>query len=172
MENYRERMSGAVAPAAPPATPASTGSSSEDFNPPDHDTAYLLNLAADNRFLTLEELNKVIRYLNDRRDRLAAKQGVVAKPAGNMFSRMIFFLIYDFMPFWIDLQKYLRIFMRFYDSQIGTNTLVFSGTQSNAEFVFGAWHISFTLRKEVAFSRLILQVQHTNLCSVRYLLFL
>ena len=52
------------------------GSSTGDFLKPDQSQAYLLNLLADNRFLTVEELNTVIKYLTKRRDLLIEKEGV------------------------------------------------------------------------------------------------
>ena len=47
-----------------------------EFVLPDSDTHYLLNLLADNRYLTLDELHKVLRYLELRYDRLARTQGL------------------------------------------------------------------------------------------------
>lgn len=46
-----------------------------DFIPPDEHTKYLLNLLADDRVLTVEELDKVMKYLQERRARLLAKNG-------------------------------------------------------------------------------------------------
>jgi hypothetical protein len=47
-----------------------------EFVLPDSDTHYLLNLLADNRYLALDELDKVLRYLDLRYERLARQQGV------------------------------------------------------------------------------------------------
>lgn len=56
-----------------------------DIMPPDSEISYLLNLLMDNRFLTVDELNKLIRYLIDRRDRVIAKQqGGSVKPPDNL----------------------------------------------------------------------------------------
>lgn len=60
-----------VVPAAVPSVVAKP-----EFVLPDSDTHYLLNLLADNRYLTLDELHKVLRYLELRYDRLARSQGV------------------------------------------------------------------------------------------------
>ena len=49
---------------------------SGDFLKPDQSQAYLLNLLADNRFLTIEELNTVIKYLTQRRDLIIEKEGL------------------------------------------------------------------------------------------------
>ena len=43
----------------------------KDFIPPDQHTVYLFNLLADSRFLTVEELDRVISYLQSRRHQLA-----------------------------------------------------------------------------------------------------
>ena len=56
----------------------SGGSGETAFKLPDQEVAYYLNLAADNRFLKIDELNKVIRYLTERRDALIVKEGGVA----------------------------------------------------------------------------------------------
>lgn len=65
--------------AAPPAAPVAP--TMPPFLPPPADVAYLLNLLADNRQLTLEELDKVIDYLRQRKDKLAGAEGV--KSAGD-----------------------------------------------------------------------------------------
>ncbi|XP_013421667.1 nuclear receptor coactivator 5-like isoform X2 [Lingula anatina] len=49
-----------------------------DFTPPDPSIAYLLNLMADGRQLTLEELEKVLKYVKERRDQMLPKRGVSA----------------------------------------------------------------------------------------------
>lgn len=46
------------------------------FLPPAKEIAYLLNLLADNRQLTVDELNKVIVYLKERRDKLMEAEGI------------------------------------------------------------------------------------------------
>jgi len=51
-----------------------------EFIPPDKNTLYLINLLADNRYLTVEELREVMEYLEDRSDRLIeAQRGVPPK---------------------------------------------------------------------------------------------
>ena len=47
---------------------------------PDPEITFLLNLLADNKFLKIDELNKVIRYLSERRDGLIIKEGGVLPP--------------------------------------------------------------------------------------------
>ncbi|XP_048752410.2 nuclear receptor coactivator 5-like isoform X3 [Ostrea edulis] len=58
------------APAAPP-----TARAPPPFLPPGPDITYLLNLLADNRQLTIEEIDKVIGYLRERRDKLYETEG-------------------------------------------------------------------------------------------------
>ena len=64
-----------AAPAPPPAAaarpPPATGTGDPAFVQPDKHTHYLLNLLADNRILTLEELDTVMDYLQERRKKLA-----------------------------------------------------------------------------------------------------
>ena len=50
----------------------------KDFVPPDQHTVYLLNLLADSRFLTVDELDRVISYLQTRRHQLA--EGALKAP--------------------------------------------------------------------------------------------
>ena len=72
MQKEREKAPAAPAPverAPPPARPA------PPFLPPGPDISYLLNLLADNRQLTTEELDKVIVYLRERRDKLYEAEG-------------------------------------------------------------------------------------------------
>ena len=70
-EEYIQDIRAKSAP--PPVVPRTGGPpGSQDFLPPDGQVHYLLNLLADNRFLTLEELDKVISYLNERRKSMAA----------------------------------------------------------------------------------------------------
>ena len=62
------------------------------FKMPDAEEAHLLGLLADNKYLKIEELNRVIRYLSDRRDALIVKAGGVlpAKPSGaTLFLRIL-----------------------------------------------------------------------------------
>ena len=47
---------------------------------PDSEISYLLNLLADSKYLKIDELNKVIRYLSERRDALIVKEGGVLPP--------------------------------------------------------------------------------------------
>ena len=69
LQDLRQKMGAktAGAPAAP------------EFIPPDKETHYLLNLLADNRILTVAELDKVISYLEQRRARIQGRKTV----AGN-----------------------------------------------------------------------------------------
>lgn len=59
-----------------------------DFLRPTANTLYLLNLLADNRYLTVDELDTVLDYLQLRRDRLVKSLGggggsaVAARPVG------------------------------------------------------------------------------------------
>ena len=47
----------------------------EDIFPPSSHVHYLLNLLIDNRYLSIDEIDSVINYLNDRRKRLVEKRG-------------------------------------------------------------------------------------------------
>lgn len=66
-----------TAPAAPVPSPSAAArvpanaASDPAFVPPSKHTHYLLNLLADNRILTLEELDNVMDYLSERRKKLA-----------------------------------------------------------------------------------------------------
>lgn len=57
----------ALAPAAAPVTPS--------FKLPDHHMHYLLNLLADKRYLSLDEIDQVLQYLQERRNELIVQQG-------------------------------------------------------------------------------------------------
>ncbi|GFR82014.1 nuclear receptor coactivator 5 [Elysia marginata] len=50
--------------------PKSASGASRVFLPPTQEVVYLLNLLADNRALTVDELSQVIKYLEERRDKL------------------------------------------------------------------------------------------------------
>lgn len=63
VDDLRERAQASAAP-----QPSSTAN--RVFLPPSSEVAYLLNLLADNRAVTAAELNTVIKYLQDRRDKL------------------------------------------------------------------------------------------------------
>ena len=73
-EKYIQTQREKVAPAAASSTAAS-GSSTTPFLPPAADIAYLLNLLADNRQLTIEEIDKVMEYLKDRKNKLLVAEG-------------------------------------------------------------------------------------------------
>lgn len=70
IQTQREKVAG------PPATPSSAQSAVPPFLPPSADVSYLLNLLADNRQLTVEELDKVIDYLRQRKEKLVGTEGV------------------------------------------------------------------------------------------------
>ena len=67
VDGLREK---AAAAAAPPAPPPGAQSVSRVFLQPSSDVAYLLNLLADNRALTVEEIDSVIKYLQERKEKL------------------------------------------------------------------------------------------------------
>ena len=71
VDYLKEKELKAVQTAPAPAKPAI----STDFTPPDKQTSYLLNLLADNRFLTVDELDNVVDYLLSRREQLAKQTG-------------------------------------------------------------------------------------------------
>lgn len=62
--------------AAPPPRPAPA-----PFMAPEPGISYLLNLLADNRQLTLVELDKVINYLTERRNKLRGDAPVTENPS-------------------------------------------------------------------------------------------
>lgn len=66
VEGLREKAKAAATPLVATAAPIST----RVFLPASAEVAYLLNLLADNRALTVDELNTVIKYLQERRDKL------------------------------------------------------------------------------------------------------
>ena len=66
-EEYRKKKAEAA---------AAVTTQQSDFLKPDSKQAYLLNLLADNRFLTMEELDAVIQYLTLRREHALKKEGV------------------------------------------------------------------------------------------------
>ncbi|XP_076111814.1 uncharacterized protein LOC143080046 isoform X6 [Mytilus galloprovincialis] len=68
----REKETAAARPAAVTPAPARAP---PPFVPPSQDILYLLNLLADKRQLTIEELDKVITYLTERRNVLLEAEG-------------------------------------------------------------------------------------------------
>ena len=54
------------------------------FKPPDHHMHYLLNLLADKRYLNLEEIDQVLKYLQERRADIIAQRGGLATSSGKM----------------------------------------------------------------------------------------
>ena len=70
----REKEATAARPA-----PTSAVRAPPPFVPPSQDILYLLNLLADKRQLSVDELGKVITYLTDRRDKLLESEGRLPK---------------------------------------------------------------------------------------------
>ena len=54
---------------------AGSARGAEDILPPSSHVHYLLNLLTDNRYLSIDEIDSVINYLNERRKRLVEKRG-------------------------------------------------------------------------------------------------
>jgi len=77
MQTAREKSTGVppVAASAVSSPPPPERATSAPFVPPNQDISYLLNLLADSRQLTIEELEKVIVYLRERRDKLLEADG-------------------------------------------------------------------------------------------------
>ncbi|XP_005096661.2 nuclear receptor coactivator 5 [Aplysia californica] len=69
VDGLREKANAAAA-SPPPSTVAPAAAPVRVFLPPSSEVAYLLNLLADNRALTVSELESVIKYLQERRDKL------------------------------------------------------------------------------------------------------
>lgn len=76
-EQHQKTLREKEAAAAPPPAPSVPGGrrTPPPFLPPGPDITYLLNLLADNRQLTLEEIDKVIGYLRKRRDKMLEAEG-------------------------------------------------------------------------------------------------
>ena len=74
VETLREKANAASGSSAKGAPAGAQGGAalgaSRVFLPPTQEVTYLLNLLADNRALTADELSQVIRYLEERRDKL------------------------------------------------------------------------------------------------------
>ena len=67
------------------AAPASAGARAPPppFVPPSSDVSYLLNLLADNRQLTIEEIEKIVDYLQERKNKMLIAEGRQPAPAAN-----------------------------------------------------------------------------------------
>ncbi|GFN92386.1 nuclear receptor coactivator 5 [Plakobranchus ocellatus] len=73
VETLRVKASGAAGTSSTKGASAITsgaGAAPRVFLPPTQEVTYLLNLLADNRALTVDELNQVIKYLEERRNKL------------------------------------------------------------------------------------------------------
>lgn len=78
LRERQERLAKATAlPPPPPAVPVApvAGAPPPEFVVPDKYTRYLLNLLADDRILTLDELDKIMDYLEERRYRYTQVKG-------------------------------------------------------------------------------------------------
>ncbi|KAL3859733.1 hypothetical protein ACJMK2_009931 [Sinanodonta woodiana] len=80
LQAAREKSATQALPTPRPQAPAVP---SIPFIPPGAETSYLLNLLADNRQLTIEELDKVIIYLKERKEKLMEVEGRRQPPALN-----------------------------------------------------------------------------------------
>lgn len=69
LQSLRDKSQAAPPAAAAPLLPATSSTEGAPFVPPGADITYLLNLLADNRQLTVEELDKVLTYLTERREK-------------------------------------------------------------------------------------------------------
>lgn len=76
-------------------SPKSHGAGSEDFLLPDQRTSYLINLLADNRFLSIPELDIVLQYLTERKERMVRKQANPPTGKGNV----IYLILTDLYSF-------------------------------------------------------------------------
>ncbi|XP_061163184.1 nuclear receptor coactivator 5-like isoform X1 [Saccostrea echinata] len=82
MQTAREKAAPAAAPPPERGAPPPSARAPPPFLPPGPDITYLLNLLADNRQLTLEEIDKVIGYLRERRDKMLDTEGRRPPEAG------------------------------------------------------------------------------------------
>ena len=80
IQSQREK---AAAPPAAAAVPGATRAAPVPFVPPSSDVSYLLNLLADNRQLTIEEIEKVVDYLQERKNKMLIAEGRQPTPAVN-----------------------------------------------------------------------------------------
>ena len=69
--------------AAPTAASTASRTAPPPFVPPSSDISYLLNLLADNRQLTIEEIEKVVDYLQERKNKMLIAEGRQPAPAAN-----------------------------------------------------------------------------------------
>jgi len=92
IQAQREKVQGGAVAGVPPAAPGAPAPP-PPFLPPTADISYLLNLLADNRQLTIEELEKVIAYLSERKDKLL---GPASRPVER--KSYIIFTVYAVEP--------------------------------------------------------------------------
>jgi len=67
--------------------------SKTDFIPPSPATLYLFNLLADNQFLTVEEMDIIVGYIEVRRDRLIELEGGIPRKKKIAMQGNVFLLI-------------------------------------------------------------------------------
>lgn len=86
------------------------------FMPPDDNLKYLLNLAIDKRFLSVQEMDTIIDYFKERRDELARAEGIkppqkVAKrpllPDPSTAGKIYVFYCYKWLPLWVKLFDFI-----------------------------------------------------------------
>ena len=76
IQSQREKASApAVATTAAAPGSATARAAPPPFIPPSSDVSYLLNLLADNRQLTVEEIEKVVDYLQERKNKMLVAEG-------------------------------------------------------------------------------------------------
>ena len=70
---------------------AGSARSAEEILPPSSHVHYLLNLLTDNRYLSIDEIDSVINYLNERRKRLVEKRGKLMQNFHSCASQIVYF---------------------------------------------------------------------------------
>ena len=83
IQSQREKAAAPAAAAASAASTAATRAAPPPFVPPSSDISYLLNLLADNRQLTIEEIEKVVDYLQERKNKMLIADGRQPAPVAN-----------------------------------------------------------------------------------------
>ena len=91
IQSQREKAAAPAVAAASAASTAATRAAPPPFVPPSSDISYLLNLLADNRQLTIEEIEKVVDYLQERKNKMLIADGRQPAPAAN--SKWVLFLV-------------------------------------------------------------------------------
>ena len=88
LADMRKKAAAAAATPTPTPTPAPVSPvvPKSDFPPPSRNIQYLLNLVADSRFLSLQEIDELLDYLQARRKHLVGGTSTSKTASGGMCS--------------------------------------------------------------------------------------